>query len=60
MVLTSDAKAERGRETLENATHAKKPRKGEKRAEKDEGPKRTQKCRNTNSPRQFIHSNATQ
>jgi len=31
-VLTSEAKAERGRETLENATHAKKPRKREKRS----------------------------
>jgi len=31
-VLTSKAKAERGRETLENATHAKKPRRREKRA----------------------------
>jgi len=31
-VLTSKAKVERGRETLENATHAKKPRKREKRA----------------------------
>jgi len=31
-ILRSKAKAERGRETLENATHAKKPRRREKRA----------------------------
>jgi len=31
-VSTSKANAERERETLENATHAKKPRKREKRA----------------------------
>jgi len=31
-VLTSKPKVERGRETLENATYTKKPRKREKRA----------------------------
>jgi len=46
--------AESGRETLENATHAKKPKKerGEE-SVTERRSERMQKCRNINSPRQF-------